>query len=46
MALLQIGATPIGLVLPSPAIPLLNRPERGLLPKYSRPPMVINNEIQ
>ena len=42
LALLQIRSTPITIGLPNPAILLLNRPIRGLLPKMSREPININ----
>ena len=40
MALLQIQSTLLGPGLLILAMPLLNRPVRGLLPKLSRPPLV------
>ena len=43
-ALLQIRSTPVGTGIPSPAMLLLNRPIRVLLPQIGREPMNINKD--
>ena len=44
LTLLQITSTPIGTWLPSPAMLLLNRPIRGLLPEVNIEPINIYND--
>ena len=44
MALLQVRSTPVGPCLPSLAAQLFNKPARDLLPKFSRPPMLFDND--
>ena len=39
LVLLQICSSPIGQELPSPAALLFNRPIRGLMPTFNRPPI-------
>ena len=43
-ALLQIRSTPVSAEWPSPAMILLNRPIRELLPQIGREPININND--
>ena len=44
MALLQVSSTMMGPGLPSPTALLFNRPARGLLPIFSRPPVLFDSD--
>ena len=44
MAWLQISSTTISYGLPNMAMQLFNRPTRGILPKFSRPPILSDDD--